>query len=90
MQVTGYFEKFTDAQFLQDVAAVFGGYLACSGVAALENRFIERDVPDEAYGAAVIVGAEFAPIVKGRAKRHVQVGGGLHMAQSLGARFGVE
>ena len=49
----------------------------------------ETALPAELGGVAVIAGAEYAPMIDGRTKRHMQVGGGVAILLALMERFGV-
>lgn len=92
MQATDYFDKFADQQFAEDAGSVLGGYLAAEVAGnVIADRTVpgtDITVPQEAGGAAVIVGAEAAP-VKGRMKRHMQVGGGVALLEDVLERANV-
>lgn len=91
MQVTGYFDKFADPGFGKEAGAAFGGFLAAELSASYlsDQRIAGMQVPAEAGGASVIVAAEMQPVIKGRQRRALQVGGGINILDNLAERFGV-
>jgi len=99
MEVADYFSKFADEQFMKDAGSGLAGLLAAETVAA---AVAGRTVPGVGYqigagsgvdqaigGGSVIVGAEAAP-VKGRMKRHMQVGGAIGIGHGVAERFGLQ
>ncbi|PSP38284.1 hypothetical protein BRC71_06315 [Halobacteriales archaeon QH_7_65_31] len=98
MEATAYFDKFADEQFAKDSAGALGGLLAAeliaTGIGGMTVPGIGYTIPrnsgiDQAVGgASVIVGSEAAPI-KGRMKRHAQVGGAIAIGHGIAERFGV-
>jgi len=98
--VTDGFEKFADEQFMRDAAGGLGGLLVAETIAAAVGG---ATIPGVGYtvdagsgvdqvlgGATVVVGAEAAPMVTGRMKRHAQVGGAIGIGHGVAERFGVE
>lgn len=93
------FEKFADGQFMEDAGAGLGGLLVAETLAAAVGG---ATIPGVGYtvdagsgmdqvlgGSAVVVGAEMAP-VKGRMKRHAQVGGAIGIGHGVAERFGLQ
>lgn len=100
MEVADYFDKFADEQFMKDAGGALAGLLAAETAAA---AVAGRTVPGVGYqigaasgvdqalgGAGVIVGAEAAPMVTGRMKRHMQVGGAVGIGHGVAERFGLQ
>ena len=89
--VTAGFDKLADQQFMMDAGAVGGGVLAGESLGYLADGHTVAgfNTPAELGGVAVIAGAEYAPMIDGRTKRHLQVGGGVALILSLMERFGV-
>lgn len=89
--VTAGFDKLADSRFAMDAGAVTGGVVAGESLGyLLEGHSVAGfDTPGELGGVAVVAGAEYAPGVAGRTKRHVQVGGAVAILLSLAERFGV-
>jgi hypothetical protein len=83
------FEKLADAGFARDVLLITTGYAAASAMDIGADTYAGRDVPGEALGIAVVVGAEYGPGVSGRQKRQVQLGGGAYSALSLADRLNI-
>lgn len=93
MEATDYFETVTDAGFARDAAVVLGGYLAPTLLAGpvegmARNNLPVPNVPDEAHGILVVVGAE--AVLSGDEKVLVQYGGGVYTLEKLLERFGVK
>ncbi|WP_147587331.1 hypothetical protein [Halorubrum lipolyticum] len=89
--VTAGFDKLADQQFMMDAGAVGGGVLVGEslGYVADGHQVAGFNTPAELGGVAVIAGAEYAPMIDGRTKRHMQVGGGVALLLALMERFGV-
>lgn len=83
------FEKLADPGFARDVATILTGYGAAAGVDLATEQFTSRNIPNEASGLAVVVGAEYAPVVSGMQKRHVQLGAGSYAALAFADRIGI-
>lgn len=83
------FERLADPKFARDTAYIMSGYGAAAGVDLAIEQFSSRSFPNEASGLAVVAGAEYAPVVSGMQKRHVQLGGGAYAALALADRIGV-
>jgi len=83
------FGKLADPGFARDTALLVSGYSIAAGLGVAAESMTDYDAPTEVYGLATVVGAEYAPGVSGRQKRHVQLGAGAHTALALGERFGV-
>lgn len=73
--------------YTEMVAAGGAGYMAPVVAENLGNRFVPMDVPSEAYGLAVIAGAEVAGVPY---KRAVQTGAGAYTAEQVAERVGVK
>ena len=89
--VTAGFNKLADQQFVMDAGAVGGGVLVGESLGYLaEGHTVGGfNTPAELGGVAVVAGAEYAPMIDGRTKRHMQVGGGVAILLALMERFGV-
>jgi len=98
MDVADGFDKFADEQFAKDAGSALSGLLLSETIAA---AVAGRTVPGVGYqigagsgvdqavgGGTVIVAAEYAP-VKGRMKRHMQVGGAVGIGHGVAERFGL-
>lgn len=84
------YDKLVDTSYWMDAATAFGGFMAADLVGELAPaRMGGMRVPPEAYGAAVVVGAEFAPGVTRKQKRMAQIGAGLHTVDAAASRFGL-
>lgn len=83
------FEKLADPGFARDTATILSGYGAAAGVDLAIEQFSSRDIPNEVSGLAVVAGAEYAPVVSGMQKRHVQLGGGAYAGLAFADRIGV-
>lgn len=83
------FEKLADPGFTRDILTIVGGYGAAAGVDLAVEQFSSRNFPNEASGLAVVVGAEYAPVVSGMQKRHAQLGGGAYAVLAFADRIGV-
>lgn len=83
------FSKLTDPGFARDTALIVGGYSATAGVDLAADEVTNRDIPAEAVGLGVVMGAEYAPVVSGRQMRHVQLGAGSYAALAFADRIGV-
>lgn len=80
------FDKLTSSSFWENVLYLLAGYMAAKMIRSRIEGNSTTDVPDEAYGVAVIVaGSMFG----GNAGRMVSLGGGLHTGQQLARRVGV-
>jgi len=85
--VADNFDQLADMDFWYDSSVLFAGFLAPTLIKnTLEGR-LNKDLPDEAYGAAVVVIAE---IVLDEYKRMAQLGGGLYVVDALATRFNVK
>ena len=91
LDVTAGFDKLADQQFAMDAGAVGAGVLAGEslGYVADGHTVAGFSTPAELGGVAVVAGAEYAPMIEGRTKRHMQVGGGVAILLSVMERFGV-
>lgn len=84
------YDKLVDTSYWIDAATAFGGFMAADLVGELAPaRMGGMRVPPEAYGAAVVVGTEFAPGVTRKQKRMAQIGAGLHSVDAAASRFGL-
>jgi hypothetical protein len=83
------FGKLADPGFARDTALLVSGYSIAAALGVAAESMTDYDAPTEVYGLVTVVGAEYAPGVSGRQKRHVQLGAGAHTALALGERFGV-
>jgi hypothetical protein len=83
------FEKLADPGFARDTALIVSGYAAAAMTDIATDRALDRDVPNEIAGLAVVAGAEYAPKVGGMQKRQVQLGGGAYTALAVADRIGI-
>lgn len=83
------FEKLADPGFARDTAYIVSGYGAAAGADLALEQFSNRSFPNEVAGIGVVVGAEYAPVVSGMQKRHVQLGAAGYTAIALADRIGV-
>lgn len=83
------FSQLADSGFYRDVALIGGGYGAAGAADMAVDRFAGRDVPNEITGLAVVAGAQYAPVINGRQRRHVQLGAGMYSALHLAERVSV-
>lgn len=83
------FEKLADPGFARDTAYIMSGYGAAAGVDLALEQFSSRDMPNEASGLAIVVGAEYVPGVDGRTKRFAQLGAGSYAALAFADRIGI-
>jgi hypothetical protein len=82
------YDKLIDTSYWIDAATTFGGFMAASVIGGLApTRMGGMQVPPAAYGAAVVVGVEFAPGVTRKQKRMAQIGAGLHTVDAAASRF---
>lgn len=88
------FAEMADADFATETVTVIGGYGAAAGVDLALDRATNRDVPNEAAGLAVAVGAHYAPGLDADSRRSAQIGAlgysGIAMADRLGVRRHIE
>lgn len=80
------FGNLADADVWEQAAAVTGGYLAPTLVRNVTEGQTSMDVPDEAYGAAVMMGSRYSPVYSGE----IAVGGGLYAIDKALERFGLK
>lgn len=86
--VADNFDQLADMDFWYDSSILFAGFLAPTLIKnTVETRF-GRDLPDEVYGASIVVGSEIA--LDGDYKRMAQLGGGLHVVDALATRFNIK
>lgn len=84
MSATKELQRLMDLDLWEEVALVFGGYLAPTLVQTiLERRLNLLDLPNEAYGLATIVGAGLAPGLKRNQRAAASVGGGVYVADEV-------
>lgn len=83
MSATKELERLMDLDMWEEVAFVFGGYLAPTLVQAiLEGRDL-IELPNEVYGLATIVGAGFAPGLDRSHRAAASVGGGVYVTDTV-------
>jgi len=89
MAMMDYFETMTDTSFLTDGGIILTAYAAPGIVGPMLNGAMpmDRDVPNELYGVAEVVGAEAA--LSGSNKVLVQYGGIVYTMDQLAHRFNV-
>lgn len=80
------FDTVADSDMWEEAAAVFAGFLAPSIVANLAEGRTKWDIPDEGYGVAVIVLAQYSPMYSGE----LSLGGGMYAVDKAAERFGVK
>lgn len=68
---------------------ILTGYSAAAGADLALDQVTGRNVPNEATGLAVLMSAEYAPVVSGRQMRHVQLGAGAYSALAFADRIGI-
>lgn len=83
------FEKLADAGFARDVMVIVSGYSSAAAMEIAADNYADRDVPGEALGLAVVIGAEYGPGISGRQKRHAQLGGGAYATLALADRLNI-
>lgn len=85
-QATDALDELADPEFWSQAGAVFGGFLAPTVVRNFAEGSLPYDIPDELYGVAVIVGAQYSPAYK----QQLMLGGGLYSVDKLAERFGLK
>ncbi|MGB9987313.1 hypothetical protein [Salarchaeum japonicum] len=84
--LTTQFDTLLDADEWESIAATLAGYLAPTVARNVIEGSAPFDIPDEAYGLAVMFGAGYSPMYT----REIQVGGGLYTADKAMERFGLK
>ncbi|MWG32971.1 hypothetical protein [Halomarina oriensis] len=86
------FETLADPDFAKRVGTVFGAFFAPTIASGLVNDYspveMLKEIPQEGYGVAEIVAAQYA--LSGDLRTDVQMGGGLYTADKLAERAGVK
>lgn len=80
------FDTLADADHWEEAVAVLGGFLAPTVVRNVVEGQTGFDVPDEAYGIAVIALGSYSPMYA----RELQIGGGAYAADKALERFGLK
>lgn len=80
------FGTLADADHWEEAVAALGGFLAPTIARNVVEGSTGFDVPDEAYGIAVMALAQYSPMYV----REVQLGGGMYAADKALERFGLK
>jgi hypothetical protein len=80
--LTDSFDVLMDADEWERAGAVFAGFLAPTVVRKVGEGTTPFDVPDEAYGIAVMIGSSYAPMYQGE----LALGGGVYTVDKLAER----
>lgn len=83
MNIDDAFGTLADADMWEEAAATTAGFLAPTVARNLLEGQTSMDIPDEAYGAAVVAGSTYAPAYSG----NIALGGGVYVADALLERF---
>jgi hypothetical protein len=75
-------DELADPEFWTNAGAVFAGFMAPTVARNLIEPNTSYDIPDELYGGAVVVGAQYSPAYK----RELMLGGGLFAVDKLAER----
>lgn len=87
--ITDSVDVLTEMDNYEEYAVGFGGFMAGTVTKNTVERFAPFDVPDEAYGLAVVVLAQM--FISGDGYRKAaQMGGGLYTADKAAERFGIK
>jgi hypothetical protein len=80
------FGTLADVDMWEEAAAVTGGYLAPTLARNLLEGETDMDVPDEAYGIAVMAVGAYSPMYGGE----IALGGGVYTVDTLLERVGLK
>lgn len=80
------FGTIADADMWEEAAAVLAGFLLPSIVRNIAEGRTSFDIPDEAYGLAVMVAGNYSPMYSGE----IMLGGGVYSADKALERFGLK
>lgn len=80
------FGTLADVDVWEQAAAVFGGFVAPTIARNVLEGQTEMDVPDEAYGVAVVAASPYSPAYSGE----IAIGGGLYTIDTALERFGLK
>ncbi|WP_232703148.1 hypothetical protein [Halobacterium wangiae] len=79
-------DELADPEFWSQAGVVFGGFMAPTVVRNLVEPNTTYDIPDELYGGAVVVGAQYSPAYK----REIMLGGGLYAVDKAAERWNIK
>lgn len=82
------FDQLADTEMWENVAVLFAGFLAGTLMKNTIEGRLERNLPDEAYGAVVIVLS--VSFLDGEFQQFGALGGGLYTADKLAERFDIK
>lgn len=82
------YETLADTETWMHVSVLAGGYIAGTFIKNTVEGRLSIDVPDEAYGIAIVVGATYA--LDGDVQKFAAMGGGLHTLDALATRLGIK
>lgn len=80
------FGTLADADVWEQAAAVFAGFVAPTIARNVLEGQTSMDIPDEAYGIAVVAASPYAPAYSGE----LALGGGLYVIDTGLERFGLK
>jgi len=83
MNIDAAFGTLADADMWEEAVATTAGFLAPTVARNLLEGQTSMDIPDEAYGAAVVAGSPYSPAYSGE----IALGGGVYVADKLLERF---
>lgn len=84
--LTEAFGVVADAQMWEESAAVLAGFLAPSIARNVAEGRTSFDIPDEAYGVAVMVAGNYSPAYSAQ----IMLGGGVYSADKALERVGLK
>ncbi|SEW10201.1 hypothetical protein [Halobacterium jilantaiense] len=79
-------DELADPEFWMQAGAVFTGFMGPTVAKNLIEPNTSYDIPDEAYGALVVAGAQYSPAYK----RELMLGGGLYTVDQLAVRYNLK
>ena len=84
---TDALDELADPEFWSQAGAVFAGFMGPTVVRNIAEPNTPWDIPDEAYGVAVVAGAQYAPKSY---QKELMLGGGLYSVDKLAERFNLK
>lgn len=76
-------DELADPEFWSQAGAVFAGFVGPTVARNLIEPNTSYDIPDEAYGALVVAGAQYSPAYS----RELMLGGGLYSVDKFAERM---
>jgi len=76
-------DELADPEFWSQAGAVFTGFVGPTVARNLIEPNTSYDIPDEAYGALVVAGAQYSPAYS----RELMLGGGLYSVDKFAERM---